>query len=84
MIFTATFWLETLERALKSSAQFIIGAWGVGDAVFNLCPMDWTVAAGAAATGFTLSVLTSIASAPIGRKASPSLVQGEPGLDVDA
>lgn len=74
MIFTGAFWLETLERALKTAAQFVIGAWGIGDGIYNLFVMDFALAAGAAAGGFVLSVLTSIASSPVGRTASPSLV----------
>jgi hypothetical protein len=77
VIFTKAFWLETLERAIKTSAQFVIGAWGIGDGIYNLFVMDFALAGGAAAGGFVLSALTSIASAPLGRTASPSLVEGE-------
>lgn len=77
MLFTKAFWLETLERALKTAAQFVIGAWGLGDGIYNLFEMNFALAGGAAAGGFVLSTLTSIASSPIGRTASPSLVEGE-------
>jgi hypothetical protein len=77
VIFTKLFWLETAERALKTAAQFVIGAWGLGDGIYNLFEMNFALAGGAAAGGFVLSVLTSVASSPIGRTESPSLVTGE-------
>lgn len=81
MIFSGQFWLETFERALKTAAQSVTLAWVGGDTIANLFTMDLNVALGAAGGGFLLSVLTSVASAPVGTKHSPSLVTGEPGLD---
>lgn len=77
-MFTKMFWLETLERALKTAAQFGIGAWGVtvftkvGDVV------NAGEAVGAALIfGAGLSVLTSLASISVGEKGSPSLLPKE-------
>ena len=79
--FSRLFWLETIERAIKSAAQTVVLAWGLGDQIANLFALNLEIALGAAGGGALLSVLTSIASAPIGRRRSPSLVTGEPGID---
>ena len=75
-MFTKLFWLRTLERALKSMAQFGLFAWGttvftaVGDVV------NTAAAVGLAMLfGFGLSVLTSIASIGVGEVGAPSLVK---------
>jgi hypothetical protein len=73
-IFTKAFWFDAIERSIKTGAQFIIGAWGVGDGIFNIVDVDLTMAGGAFIAGVVLSVLTSIVSAPIGERGSPSLV----------
>ena len=71
-MFTAKFWTEALERAVKSGAQAIIAAIGVNAA--GLADVDWTAAAGAGGLMAVLSVLTSLASAPFGPSDSPSVV----------
>ena len=81
MIFTRTFWLEALERSLKTVAQSLIIMFTAAEG-FNLFSVDWPTAGGFALGGAVLSILTSIASAPFGANNSPSLVKGEPGLDV--
>lgn len=81
MIFTKTFWLEALERALKTVAQALILMWGAAEG-FNLFEANWETVGGTALGGFIISILTSIVSSPFGRNNSPSLVKGEPGLDV--
>jgi hypothetical protein len=75
-MFTKLFWLQTLERALKSMAQFGLFAWGttvftaVGDVV------NTAAAVGLAMLfGFGLSVLTSVASIGVGNPGTPSLVK---------
>lgn len=73
MYFTRPFWLLVLERALKTAAQSAVLAWtGTTIAVYEWT--TWSVVGAAALAGFALSVLTSIASAPVGNVASPSLV----------
>jgi hypothetical protein len=74
-MFTWRFWREALERAVKTAAQFVIGAWGIGDGIFNALEMDWSLAAGAALGGAVLSILTSLASLSIGAEDSPSGIQ---------
>lgn len=65
-LFTRAFWADAGERALKSAAQAVLGVALVGDRVFDVLDADPTVLFGAAATGAVLSLLTSIASAPVG------------------
>ncbi len=74
-MFTVTFWKQTAERAIKSAAQALLGLW-VGDTAFNAWNADWKKAAGVALGGAVLSVLTSLASASVGRSGSPSLIKG--------
>lgn len=73
-MFTKQFWLETFERATKTGAQFVIGAWGLGDQIANVFEFDWMIGLGSFGGGFILSVLTSIASAPLSKSDTPSLV----------
>lgn len=73
VLFTAAFWADAAERALKSAAQAVLGVAVVGDAVFSRIDADPSALFVAAATGAVLSLLTSIGSAPIGG-ANASLV----------
>jgi hypothetical protein len=72
-MFTVTFWKQATERAIKSAAQALLGLW-VGAQAFNAWDADWKKAAGVALGGAILSMLTSLASAGVGRSDSPSLV----------
>lgn len=65
------FVLDVLERAAKSSAQFTLATMG-GERIFLHSGFQWAPLGYAAASGFILSVLTSIASQQIGNKASAS------------
>jgi hypothetical protein len=67
------FWKQTLERAVKSAAQFVIGGLALGEGL-NAFDVDWQLGGGFAITGAVLSLLTSIASAPVGDPTTPSLV----------
>ncbi len=77
-LFTRAFWMELIERAVKTSAQFVIGAGilGEGADLFNL---DWSTVGSFALTGAILSALTSLASIAIGSKGTPSVmpIRGE-------
>ncbi len=73
-LFTKAFWSETIERAVKTSAQFVIGAGILGEGV-DLFTLDWQTVLGFALTGAVLSVLTSLASIGIGSKGSASVVE---------
>lgn len=72
-MFTRAFWKDAVERAIKTAAQMVIGGGILGPTTdaFNV---DWRLALGFAATGFVMSLLTSIASSAIGEKGTASLV----------
>lgn len=75
-MFTAKFWQQTAERAIKSAAQALLGLW-VGDTAFDAWNADWKKAGGVALGGAILSVLTSLASAGVSKSDSPSLLTGK-------
>lgn len=65
-LFTRSFWADAGERALKSAGQWALGAWGIGDQMFHKLDADPATVIGAAAAGALVSILTSVASAPVG------------------
>lgn len=65
------FWVETIERAVKTSAQ-TAAALLVGDGA-GLLTVDWTAIGSVAGLAAVGSVLTSLASGTVGDD-SPSLV----------
>lgn len=71
-MFTALFWRDAVERASKTAAQAAVAALGVG--AVGILDVDWAGVAAAAALGFVLSVLTSVASEPFGDAGTPSLL----------
>ncbi len=71
-MFTSRFWQLASERALKTFAQSllaILSATGVG-----LVTAPWTTALSTAGMAAVLSVLSSMASAPMGEPHTPSLL----------
>jgi hypothetical protein len=70
------FWLATAERATKTFAQGFLGI-AAGQAVFNAFTAPWQAILGVAVGMSILSVLTSVVSAEIGERGTPSLVEGE-------
>ena len=72
-MFTAAFWRDAGERALKTFAQTFLGILAVsGVTVLNL---DWTESLAIAGTATLGSVLTSIVSAKAGGTETASLVR---------
>ena len=73
---TAEFWWETLERAIKTAAQFGLLAWGtsVFTVVGEVIPLAQATGL-AMLFGLILSVLTSVASVGVGPKDTPSIVK---------
>jgi hypothetical protein len=72
-MFTVSFWKQAAERAVKSAAQALLGLW-VGAQAFDAWNVDWKKASGVALGAAILSLLTSLGSASVGKKDSPSLV----------
>jgi len=71
-MFTKEFWKETLERAVKTFAQFILVLGGAE--AFNVFELDWQTNLGLALGGVLMSVATSIVSAGVTKNGTPSLV----------
>ena len=77
-MFTYQFWQLAIERAVKTFAQSLLAifsATGVG-----LLTVPWAASLSTAGIAAVLSVLTSIASAPVGEPNSPSLLPVGPRL----
>jgi hypothetical protein len=70
-MFTATFWKAAAERAAKSAAQALVGLWALDG--FNALNADYRLAGGVAAGAALLSLVSSVASLPFGKRSSPSL-----------
>ncbi len=71
-MWTVRFWKQTLERSIKTAAQFALVFFGAD--AFNLFESDWKAAAGFALAGALVSVLTSMASEPYRERGTPSMV----------
>ncbi len=67
-MFTKRFWLDALERSLKTFAQTLAAAFPVGQVV----GFDWKAALVTAALAAGASVLTSIASSAQSDSISPA------------
>lgn len=79
-MFTKAFWIAAIERAAKTFAQSAVALWG-GDAALNIVDIDLGDIAGLSASAAVLSVLTSLASIPLSKGDSPSLV---PAAEIEA
>ena len=75
-LFTATFWLDALERAIKTAAQTILGL--IGSNVVDVTSLDWKEIGIATAFTTGLSVLTSIVSSGIGEPGTASVLNPAP------
>jgi len=68
------FWRQAFERAIKTAAQAAAGLF-VADQPFDIVQANGLRALGVAAGGAVLSLLTSIATAPVGETDDPSAVK---------
>jgi len=73
-MFTTSFWKSAAERAIKTVAQALIAV--LAATTFDWFTADWQAIAGTAATAGVLSLLSSIASAGIADKGTPSIIAG--------
>jgi hypothetical protein len=71
-MFTKSFVLQLLERAIKTFAQTVVALAGASQ--MDWLSLDWMQLAATAAIAAGLSVLTSIASDRFGPTDSPSMV----------
>ncbi|MBB1023344.1 MULTISPECIES: holin [unclassified Dietzia] len=71
-MWTATFWKDAAERAVKTAAQTAGGVLVVGVPIWEV---DWTAGLGITATATALSLLTSIASSGRGDHESASALE---------
>lgn len=69
-LWTAAFWRDTAERAIKTAAQTLAGTFG-GDAV-GLFDIDWSTSLSITAGAVVLSVLMSIGSDAATRRGDAS------------
>lgn len=77
-MWTAIFWKQVAERAVKTFAQGLLALW-TADKVVGILDIDWNKALSVAALAVLYSVLTSMVSAPVGPDPqSPSLVDTPP------
>lgn len=74
-ILGASYWTGVLDRAVKSFAQQLVLLWGA-DQGLDILAVDWRSALGLAGGAAVLSVLTSLASAPVGDKGSTAFLPG--------
>ena len=75
-MFTKHFWLDTLERAIKTIAQVFL-AVVVEEQFFNAFELDWGQMAGIAFGAGLVSVATSIISSRFGDHESASIIDIE-------
>ena len=65
------FWLDTLERGVKTFAQGVVA--GIGANAVGVLDIEWVVVLSVSATAALLSVLTSVGSMPFNQKGTASL-----------
>lgn len=75
-MFTHQFWQLTIERAIKTFAQSLAAIFSA--AGLGLLTVPWSASLSTAGMAAVLSVLTSMASAPVGESGSPSLLPPGP------
>src|SRR5690554_3562596 len=75
-MWTAKFWKDATERAVKTAAQAALAFWAVGDGMFNALEADWVNTGGVALGGAILSYVMSLASTLRADPDTASLVNG--------
>jgi hypothetical protein len=67
------FWRQAFERAIKTAGQAVAGLM-LADQPFDIAQANLTRGLGVAAGGALLSLITSIATAPVGQPDDPSAI----------
>jgi len=75
-LFTGSFWLDALERAVKTAAQTVLAL--IGTNVTDVTSLNWQDIGVATAFSTGLSVLTSIVSSGIGEPGTASVMNPAP------
>lgn len=78
-MWTAGFWKDAVERALKTLAQTLLSVLVVGGVVLNIFTVDWVNALGIGLGAMIVSLLTSILSSFVGSSDTASLVSNSEG-----
>lgn len=65
------FWKAAGERAIKTLAQTLVAL--IGTSAVSIIDLDWAQMLGVSLTATVLSILSSVASANIGKNPGPSL-----------
>jgi hypothetical protein len=73
-MFSVAFWKAAAERAAKTGAQACLLAWGLGEEIAEKVNIEWGDVPGVFAGGAVVSLAFSVASIPLSRGNSPSLV----------
>lgn len=71
-MFTIAFWQDAAERAVKTFAQALVAVLSASG--LGLLNAPWLTALSTAGMAALLSVLTSVASAPLGRRGTASVL----------
>lgn len=66
-----SFWLSAVERAVKTFAQAFVAL--IGTQAVGILDVDWVQILSVSALAAVVSVLTSVASAEVGKSRGPSL-----------
>lgn len=72
-LLSRTFWLGALERATKTFCQTLIATLGLATGL-NMVSINWREGLCVAGLATLISVLTSVASGPIGPPNTPGVV----------
>ncbi len=80
-LLTGSFWLDTIERAIKTAAQSMLALVGVN--VTDVASLNWQEMLITTGVATGLSVLTSIVSSGIGEPGTASLLNPAPPDTLD-
>ena len=72
-MWSSKFWRDASERAIKTGLQAALAMLGTG--VTGILEVDWLQAGSVALMAAILSIITSVASDPIGERGTASLVK---------